>query len=375
LELLSTAFKAVYVVARDRPASLIELAPGAVRASGYGDDEALLPVSAAVFQGYRLLQEYFAFPARFLSFEVQHLRAALAQVDASEFELVLLFGKGDAQLESLVDAAMFALFATPAVNLRPRRADRINVDAAHDEFHVVVDRTRPMDFEVHSLLELTGLSSSEGQTAFVPLYSAFHLESGDHAAYYTVRREQRLLSQTQRRQGPRSSYVGSEMFVSLVDPKQAPFSAELQQLAPRVLVTNRDLPLLMPVGQGASDFSLEVAAPVKSIRCIRGPSRPFAPLAEGALSWKLISHLSLNYLSLQDTDARQGAAALREMLRLYVAAAGPGATRQIDGVQSVVARPGVRRVPMSGPIAFARGTQIELTVDELAFQGGSAFLL
>jgi type VI secretion system protein ImpG len=35
----------------------------------------------------------------------------------------------------------------------------------------------------------------------------------------------------------------------------------------------------------------------------------------------------------------------------------------------------VRRLPMSGPIAFGRGLQITIDVDELAFEGGSPFLL
>jgi type VI secretion system protein ImpG len=376
LELAGTSYTAGFVAPHERPVNRLLPLPGdALQPVGYADDEALLPVSANVFQGYRLLQEYFAFPQRFLALKLGGLRAALASIDADEFELVLLFGKGDPSLESLVDASMFALFATPAVNLRARRADRISVDASTHEFHAVVDRTRPADFEIHSVLELAGLSSAGGQTEFLPLYAAFHTEATDYPAYYTLRREQRVLSQTSKAKGPRSSYVGTEVFLSVVDPKEAPYPADLHQLSLRVLATNRDLPLLMPIGQGATDFSLEITAPIKSVRCIRGPSRPFAPLAEGALTWKLISHLSLNYLSLQDADPKQGAAALREMLRLYLAAADVGAQRQIDGVQSVRSSATVRRVPMPGPLAFARGTEIELTVDDMAFQGGSAYLL
>ncbi|MFT2543065.1 type VI secretion system baseplate subunit TssF, partial [Escherichia coli] len=78
----------------------------------------------------------------------------------------------------------------------------------------------------------------------------------------------------------------------------------------------RDLPLLLPTGL-ESDFTLRVSAPVRAIRILRGPSRPYPALAEGALTWRLISHLGLNYLSLTDVDAEQGAAALREMLDLY----------------------------------------------------------
>ncbi|WP_265182822.1 type VI secretion system baseplate subunit TssF [Pseudomonas aeruginosa] len=45
-----------------------------------------------------------------------------------------------------------------------------------------------------------------------------------------------------------------------------------------------------------------------------GPSRPRASRAHDASAWRLISQLSLNYLSLAERG--QGAAALRELLRL-----------------------------------------------------------
>ncbi len=366
-----------FLVPPDRPIEkLLPLPEDALRHQGYEDDEALLPVSAAVFQGYRLLQEYSAFPQRFLYLNICGLASALSQINANEFEIVLLFSKPDAAMESLVDASMFSLFTTPAVNLRSRRADRIHLSTNTHEFQVLADRTRPLDFEVYAVDAVTGFGAGEAaEVEFFPLYSAFHQESLEHNAYYTVRREQRMLPQSAKRTGPRSSYVGSECFVSIVDPKEAPYRADLKQLAMSIATTNRDLPLFMPVGRGATDMTLEVSAPVNTIRCIRGPSRPFAPSAEGALSWKLISHLSLNYLSLQNTSSQEGAAALREILRLYFASGESGAQRQLDGVRSVSAKPSVRRLPMDGPLAFARGTQITLEVDDLAFQGSNAYLL
>jgi type VI secretion system protein ImpG len=91
------------------------------------------------------------------------------------------------------------------------------------------------------------------------------------------------------------------MFLSLVDPVNAPFAGDLRQLSVQTLCTNRDLVLQMPKGGGMTDLTLDVAAPVASIRVIAGPSRPYAPLADGAIAWRAISHLSLNYLSLVES--------------------------------------------------------------------------
>jgi len=347
----------------------------AVRPAGFSDSEALLPPSLRSFQGYRLVQEYFTFPQRFLFVDVCGIGSALRRHAGSELEIVLLFERGDATLESVVDAANVALFCTPAINLFPKRADRIHLDDATHEYHVVPDRARPMDYEVYEVDSVVGHGSgAESEQRFAPMYAACHADDPAGGAYFTTAREPRLLSEQQKRNGARSGYIGSEVFISLVDTKEAPYRRNLRQLAVNALCTNRDLPLLMPVGAGETGFSLDIAAPVAAVRCIKGPSRPAAPNWDGAAAWRFISHLSLNYLSLMNTGEREGAAALRQMLTLYATAGESGMARQIEALRGVRAAPVVRRLEGSGPIAFGRGIRIDLDVDEMGFQGGSAFL-
>jgi type VI secretion system protein ImpG len=93
------------------------------------------------------------------------------------------------------------------------------------------------------------------------------------------------------------------------------------------------------------------------------------------MAWRLISHLSLNYLSLVDSDRGQGAAGLREILSLYGDLAEPHVRKQIDGVKSVETESVVRRAPLPGPIAFVRGLKETVTLDEAAFEGTGAFIL
>ena len=47
------------------------------------------------FEGYRLLQEYFAFPQRFLFFDLCGIGDALRQLGGQELEIVILFSRGD----------------------------------------------------------------------------------------------------------------------------------------------------------------------------------------------------------------------------------------------------------------------------------------
>ncbi len=353
------------------------LGASALRPVGFSDREALLPVTLRSFQGYRLLQEYFAFPQRYRFVEAAGLGRAIRRCDADELEVVLLFSRGDPTLERVVDASNFSLHCTPAVNLFPKRADRIHVTESAFEYHVVGDRTRPQDFEIYQVTGVVGHGvGAESEQEFRPFYTAYSADAEHpHTAYFTTRREPRLLSATQKRKGPRSSYIGTEVFMSLVDSAQAPFSGDLRQLSVQTLCTNRDLVLQMPLGLGKSDLALDVAAPVKAVRAVAGPSRPFAPLVDGAVAWRAISHLSLNYLSLVDASSTEGAAALRDLLDLYAPGTDATARRQIEGLRSVQVDRVVRRLPTPGPIAFGRGLEITLKIDDLAFEGASAFLL
>jgi type VI secretion system protein ImpG len=377
-ELCLAAPLGAVVTPPDSPSeSLAWLPSSSIRPVGFADDEALLPATVRSFQGYRLLQEYFSFPQRFRFFEMTGLGGALQRWHTEQLELVLLFGRGDPQLENMVDASNVALFCTPAINLFPKRADRVNLNDSVHECHVIPDRTRPMDFEVFEVTAVKGHGSGdEVEQEFLPFYSAYTTaDKHDHSGYFTTRREPRLPSSTQKRRGARSSYIGSEVFVSLVDASQAPYRGDLRQLSIQALCTNRDLVLHMPLGVAKSDLSLDVAAPVASIRVVSGPSRPYGPLADGAVAWRAINHLALNYLSLVNTTAQEGATSLRDLLQLYAAGADAGARKQIDGIKSVKVNRVVRRLRGAGPLTFGRGLEIIVSVDELAFEGSNAFLL
>ncbi len=349
----------------------------ALQPLGFAEDEALLPVARQSFDGYRLLQEYFAFAPRFLFVQIGGLRNALRACGGREVELVVLLDSADAQLERSVDASHFALHCTPAINLFRRRTDRIALSDTAFEYHVVVDRTRPMDYEIHQIDEVTGYRAGAlAEQPFRPFYCAKDLDAPQHGgAFYQMRREARRPSTRQQQQGARSSYLGSETFIALVDAASAPLHSDLRQLGVSAWCTNRDLPLSMPVGVGATDFTIDAEVPVAAVRCVAGPSRPLPSFAEGPAAWRLLNHLSLNYASLLDSDPQQGAQALRELLALYCPAGDSAAQRQVDGLRSIASTPVVRRLPSPGPIVFGRGLQVMLQFDDAAFEGASAFLL
>ncbi|MCE4538105.1 type VI secretion system baseplate subunit TssF [Pelomonas sp. P7] len=358
-----------------KDAQRVFLSPDRVRQVGLADDEAMLPVTLRGLSGTRLMQEYFAFPQRFLFIDVTGLASAFARTPGNSFELVMLFDRYEASLEGGGEPANFSLNCVPAINLFERRAERIAVDDRSTGFQVIPDRLAGNDYEVFDVGTVTGFSNETDELQFLPLFDVPHAGPAGAAGFFSAHREPRLVSERGKREGPRSAYVPSEVYLTLVDLQRAPYRQELRQLAAQVRCTNRDLPLFMPAGSADGGLSLESRAPVQSVGIVAGPSRPVSALREGPLAWRLLSLLSLNYLSLVDEDPQRGALALRELVGLFAQSNDAGLLRQVEGLRAVSARPVVRRHPVPGPIAFGRGLEVRVEVDELSFEGGSATLL
>ena len=352
------------------------LPPSSIRSVGFDDKQAVLPTDARGFSGYRLLHEYFTLPARFMFFEIAGLAAAVQRCAGNELDIVILFDEADTALDNRVTAANFVPCCTPVINLFPKRADRIHLSDRFNEFQIIPDRTRPRDFEVYGVTRVLGHGAGANQeTEFRPFYSA--RDAGDNnPTYYTLNRVPRTISEREQRGGRRSTYAGGDVYLSLVDAREAPLYSDLRQLSVETLCTNRDLPLFVPVGRGDTDFTLDTGAPVERIRSVSGmPTPPRPSHAEGEHAWRAVSHLSLNYLSITEDDPTKAPTALRDLLKLYADVSDPATRKQIEGIVGVSAQPITRRVAGAGPISFARGLEIAVRFDESLFEGSGVFLL
>src|SRR5690606_25833036 len=187
--------------------------------------------------------------------------------------------------------------------------------------------------------------SGEDRSAMVPIqpfYSARHYKrAGEDSCYFTVQRRPRLYSNQQLQTGARAAYLGTECFMSIVDASTAATPGRFRRLDLQALCTNRDLPIQAGFGKARSDFLLESSAPVAAIGCLSGPTYPRTSPAFGDTAWKLINHLSLNYLSLRDCES--GIQLLREMLALYAQREDAVLARQIEGVRGITCTPVVER--------------------------------
>lgn len=342
---------------------------------GFDPGDSLLPADARTFDGYRLLREYSILPQRFMFLKLSGSGFAdfASGCETDGFDIIFLLDRAREELGRFVDNHRFRLHATPAINLFQRRADQIRLTERSDQAHVVVDKTRPLAYEVYQIIDVTGTGEQlTGRVRFQPFYR----KANDKSAalnFFTVHRERRKLTHREARFGSHYDYTGSEVYLNLVDSAQHLRKSEITALSVTALCTNRHIPLTIPINQHASDFFVDAGVPVSSVKCLISPTQPVHSPAEGAISWRLISQLSLNYLSLVDNE--QGAAALRSILELYTENTHEDSHHWTKALASVHSRPIVRRHLAAGPVSFIRGLEVTLTLDDSRLAGHSPYTL
>jgi len=355
---------------------------GMIKQIGFADDETLTPNDRRLFRGFDFLRDYFAFPRRFLGFDLTGLETILPRLAASKVDILFAFSEAHAALIAAVRPETFQLYTAPAVNLFRRRLDRIPVRSDQHEYALIADRSRQLDFEVNRVLKVYAHKPGRSLPRPVePLYAP-GAERSERGLTFTTRRLPRRLSEDERRRGPAADYIGSEVFLSLSRTEDA--GETFNELSVEALCTNRHLAEHLPVGEGVVDFVGEGDSELEW-RCLAGPTRPREPpmtslvgktaqTTTGDVAWRLVSLLGLNHLSLVERADGEGAKSLRETLALF-ADPSDGATEvRLRGVRAVEARPATRRVRQGSGAAAARGLEITLTLEDKAFEGSGAFL-
>lgn len=340
---------------------------------GFTKDEALLPAQERSFRGYRLLGEYFACPERFLFAELQGLGRAFAAAQGGPCDVILLFSRNSPVLANALSQNNFRLFASPAINLFEKQLGRVQINDTDHEFHVVPDRTRPLDYEVYRIQSVTAHMEGENETRPVaPLYAlGALLYDWRDALFYVPRLSMRRLSTKEQRLRRRSDYTGTETWLSLTAPGNPERVGEIKELAIQALVTNRELASSLTF-RGTQHFT-PPGGPVRAVSVLRSPSRPRPPLGLDDGAWRVIGHLTPNYATLAPEEGTDPSM-LRDHLALYGRRDDAAMRRQIDGINAVSAKPVVRRVPGRGALAVARGSRIEIELDDGSFENGRLFL-
>ena len=374
---------------------------------GFREDEALSFNLDKSVSAFRIMQEYSRLPEKFLFISQKNIKQAVQQAEKKGhlpkvpehleeivndkgvnkkiityrkryFSLSFLFSNKIPELTELIGVDDFSVNAVPVVNLFRKKSSRFPVNIQDQEYHVVIDRTQPLNYEVYAIEQVKGFDTNNLQTVvFSPMYKAPDIglfpEAQTQHDYFSARRADRVPSENSAKNGFRSSYLGSEVFLSLANNQNYAFNSNIQHLSVDTWCTSRDLPLIMP-RDGESDFLIEGFLPVKSIKLISKLTRPQEAVSEDRTLWSFLNQLSLNYLSLLNTDKEDAPVALKELLTVFVSSESDLLKKQIESiirVETSIINKVVRHYGVAAPI---RGINITITLDEAQLGGVHPFL-
>jgi len=353
------------------------IAAAQMTAVGFEDEEALLQESPAGLSGYRLLQEYFAFPQKFLFLDIAGLEANRACVAATgSLELLfLLERRPPPSIERELGPQNLRLACTPAINLFRKRAEPIAIDETAFEYLIQPDWQSPNAHEVYEVKDVVSFvpHRPEETRTVLPLYGFKQAgtqpeHEADASAYYFLSRREGL--------------QGTDVYLSIVDLRMEPTEPAANQVYVEAECSNRDVPHNHRNWfTGSADFQLEgeVGNSVADIGCLEKPTATRRLQLGKGTAWRLISHLSLNYLSL--TSGPKALPALQALLRLYNFIDAAEVSRHVDGLRAISARPMVARPRLGAcsetlgeAVGYCRGLEVTIEIDEAFYRDSSALL-
>ncbi len=366
-ELLLNNCQAVIMVKSDSDSQPVRLPSSIIKPVGFDIDEGLLPYPDSSFMGYRLLTEYFSFPEKFMFIDLQGFAKYIPQDAEDTLEFYIYLEETDVELEHNISTHTFQLGCTPAVNLFRQRTDPIKLDHKVSQYQIVPDARRPAGYEVYSVNKVTASTSSGHKEEYIPLYGTNHekQDSENHAYWFTQRQNSKM--------GAYLRDDGTDVFLSLVDLYFNPNIPDDRTLTLETTCSNRDQPAKLPFSSDQPRLQcVDSAPPCKKISCLTQPTVTVRASMRNNARWRLISHLSLNHLSL--TGGNDATKALKEILRLYDFKDSSINRAQIESISQVSTRPITAPLSIDGRATLCRGIEIEIELNNSQLSGNSSYL-
>ena len=326
------------------------LGPSQLKQVGFDDDEALLPYPSQSFPGYRILQEYFILPEKFLFFDVTGLETWTNRGTGGRFTVSL-------ELEGLPSETIrfarehVSLFATPAINLFDHDAEPIILDHKRPDYAVRPAGDRGGDYQVYSVDRVSGyVQGTVEERAYKPFHM-FNPQAGEMPVYTVHHRRSAIREKT-------------DLFVSVAYPSMGKEPRQ-ETLSMDIKCTNAALPEKLRFGDVSQPT--ETSPELATFENIRQPTSPVQPPLGKNLLWRLLSHLYINYLSVADVES------LRAMVKLYVftdtrdRGSVVANTKRVDAIASLDVAEGDRLV--KGLLMRGRDIRMSLSRDGFANNG------
>ncbi|MBU2710569.1 type VI secretion system baseplate subunit TssF [Zooshikella harenae] len=278
---------------------LYRLTPNHVKPVGFADNESLLPYSDNTFMGYRYIQEYFALPEKYLFVDIEGLdkiyqKETLKEIlqTAGEFNLVIEFDR-PIERQDIPKLENVRLFCTPVVNLFEHEATPIRMDQRRTEYRVLPAGESPSHYEIYSIDNVIGWGHGDQlKRAYKPFESFDHAISiggSQKNIYYRTRLKDSVVQQ------------GVDTYLSFVSFNDEDLAPQAETISVELTCSNRNLPSKLSIG----DINVETGDTPEYVdfENITKVTQSFTPPLDKGFHWRVISNMSLNYVSLVNTEA------------------------------------------------------------------------
>ncbi len=332
----------------------VDLPPGILKPVGFSPEEGLFPYPPQSYPGYRILQEYFFLPEKFLFLDITGFDQWQDRGVDSAFDITFRLDHSPAAAPQ-IRKEQFFLFATPATNIFASDAEPILLDHRLPEYHVRPGG-KPVDhYKIHSVERVVGIMQGTVRKREYAPFDIFRRRDEPTPVFYVNRKISAITSE-------------DEIYLSVAyQPEDPPASSEVLSIS--INCTNGSLPENLHVGDicKATSTSPELC----TFKNILPPTAQALPPIGMNLLWKFLSMFSLNLLSLGNAEN------LRALLHLYlfadtrnqsVVAAGE---KEINGIKSLSITPGHRI--SSGFVV--RGQELLLTLNKDHYSSDGAMYL
>ncbi|MBE0441221.1 type VI secretion system baseplate subunit TssF [Psychrobacter sp. FME13] len=374
---------------------------------GFADEEALVFDLDKSISSLRLMQEYIQLPEKFLFVSQHGIKKAIRKAELNgdfaltaaqteevivengvnkrvvghekrRFSVSFLFDSYVPELTQLLKEQDITINTAPLVNLFRKKSVRFPVTMQNTEHHVIVDRVHPLNFEVHSIERVKGFDKFNNQQInFTPIYKAADQEvfinKSNNNAFFSMRRDKRVPSTSAGMYGGRTSYLGSEVYLSMMSEGQSVFSFKIDHLAVEAWCTNRDLPLIM-ARSVESDFLIDVALPIRGAHIISEVTKPIDAVNEEHTLWSLLNQLNLSYVSLADYSEKDSTLLLKELLLAFPHENNELYKSEVNSIKRLTVEPITKLVRHKGAGSLVKGMAITITFDESLLAGVHPFL-
>jgi type VI secretion system protein ImpG len=332
---------------------------------GFAEQDGLIDFPERSHPAYRLLTEYFAFSEKFNFFDID-VASVIQKLgrECRSITLHLVFSglRADSNASRMLgnlNRNNLLLGCSPVINLFKQHGDPIRITHASAQYPVVANSRNAYAYEVYSVdsvMLVKQTPQGESVTEVKPFYSLKHGSASErNGRYWSLRRDELI--------GIKSP--GYETEIAIVDVDFNPAKPETDTLSIDLTCSNRDIPAMLSYGLAGGDLFLEGGALVKQINFLRKPSVTYRFERGRGAHWRLISHLSLNHLSL----GQKGIEAFQETLRLYDLPRSVINEKMLSGIVAIDHQSTSKWLTGKPFACLARGIEITLTIDEDNFVG------